>query len=149
MGDNSKNKDNVRHRRREEREQAFCLLFEQIFQNDDMDSVIEDAKDARDIEIGKYTRVLVNGVGEKLEEIDTYIKANLKNWKIERISKVSLVVMRVAVYEMLYRDDVPVRVSINEAIDIAKKYATPKDGAFVNGVLGSVSKQIEMKSGEK
>ena len=147
MSDNSKN---VKRKsgRREERKQAFYLLFEQLFQKDSMDIIIEDAKDARDAEIGKYTRELVSGVEEKLAEIDGYIEANLKSWKKNRISKVTLTILRIAVYEMLYREDVPVGVSINEGVELAKEYATPSDGSFVNGVLGSVSKQIETKSGE-
>lgn len=149
MSGNSNNKENKKYGRREERKQAFYLLFEQIFQKDSMDTIIQDAKDARDAEIGKYTRELVRGVEEKLEEIDGYVEPRLKNWKKNRISKVTLTILRIAVYEMLYRDDIPVGVSINEAVELAKEFATPSDGSFVNGVLGSVSKELEMKSGEK
>ncbi len=147
MTENSKNNESRKNGRREERKQAFYLLFEQIFQKDSMDTIMEDARDARDAEIGKYTKELVRGVEEKLEEIDGYIEANLKSWKKSRISKVTLTIMRIAVYEMFYREDVPVGVSINEAVELAKEYATPSDGSFVNGVLGSVSKQLEKKSG--
>ena len=149
MSDNSKNREAKKSGRREERKQAFYLLFEQIFQKDSMDVIIEDAKDARDAEIGKYTKELVSGVEENLGEIDGCIESNLKSWKKSRVSKVALTIMRIAVYEMLYRDDIPVGVSINEAVELAKEYATPADGSFVNGVLGSVSKQLEMKSGEE
>lgn len=148
MSDNSKNKENRKPSRREERKQAFYLLFEQIFQKDDMETIIEDAKDARDAEIGKYTKELVQGVEEKLGEIDGYIEQNLKGWKKSRISKVTLTILRIAVYEMLYREDVPVGVSVNEAVELAKEFATPSDGSFVNGILSSVSKQLESKSGE-
>ena len=148
MSDNSKNKENRKSGRREERKQAFYLLFEQIFQKDDMETIIEDAKDARDAEIGKYTKELVQGVEEKLGEIDGYIEQNLKGWKKSRISKVTLTILRIAVYEMLYREDIPVGVSVNEAVELAKEFATPSDGSFVNGILSSVSKQLESKSGE-
>ena len=113
-----------------------------------MELIIEDAKDARDAEVGKYTRTLINGVEEKREELDKLIEANLKGWKLRRVSRVSLTIMRIAAYEMQYIDEVPVSVSINEAVDIAKEYATPADGAFVNGVLGSIAKQTG-KSGDK
>ena len=127
----------------------FYLLFEQLFQKDNVvEILIEDAKDARDAEIGVYTRTLVAGVEEKREELDKIIEANLKGWKLRRLSRVSLTILRMAVYEMLYVDAVPVSVAINEAVEIAKEYATPADGAFVNGVLGSVAKQTG-KSGEE
>lgn len=149
MSDNSNSKENKKSGRREERKQAFYLLFEQIFQKDSMELIIEDAKDARDAEVGKYTKKLIAGVEENLEEIDGYIESNLKSWKKNRISKVALTIMRIAVYEMLYVDNVPVKVSINEAVELAKEYATPADGSFVNGVLGSVAKQLDKKNGDK
>lgn len=145
MGDNSKSRKSKRH---EERELAFILLFEQMVQNDDIELIIEDAKDARDVEVGAYTRTLINGVLSKSEELDKHISDNLKGWKLNRISKVSLVILRVAIYEMIYEKNVPISVSINEAVELAKEYSAPSDGSFVNGVLGSVAKKIE-KSGEK
>ena len=71
------------------------------------------------------------------------ISKNLKaGWKINRISKVSLALLRLAVYEMLYRDDVPVSVSINEAVELSKKYTVKDDTSFINGVLGAVAKSL-------
>ncbi len=134
--------------RREERKQAFYLLFEQIFQKDDMSLIMKDAVDARDAEIGEYTRKLVSGVEEKTSVLDEHISSKLKGWKMNRISKVALTVLRIAVYEMLYVDDVPVSVSINEAVELTKEFATPSDASFVNGVLGSVAKELET-GGEK
>ncbi len=134
--------------RREERKQAFYLLFEQIFQKDDMSLIMKDAVDARDAEIGEYTRKLVSGVEEKNSVLDEHISSKLKGWKMNRISKVALTVLRIAVYEMLYVDDVPVSVSINEAVELTKEFATPSDASFVNGVLGSVAKELET-GGEK
>lgn len=148
MSDKSTEKEKLIELRREERKEAFILLFEQIFKNDSIESIIEDAKAARDAEVGKYTRCLALGVEEKKDELDALISANLKGWKMNRVSKVALTIMRMSVYEMLYVDNVPVSVSINEAVELAKKYATPGDGSFVNGVLGAVAKQIE-KTGDK
>lgn len=145
MGENSKSKKTKRH---EERELAFILLFEQMVQKDDIESIISDAKDARDVEVTEYTRMLADGVIEKKEEIDKLIESNLKGWKINRISKVSLVIMRVAVYEMLYVDTKLVKVFINEAVELAKEYAASGDSSFVNGVLGSIARNAE-KSGGK
>ena len=84
------------------------------------------------------------GILEHSEEIDEHISSNLKKgWKISRISRVSYAIMRLAIYEMLYVDDVPTSVSINEAVELAKKYSMPDDSAFVNGVLGSVAKALD------
>ena len=83
-----------------------------------------------------------------MEEIDKMIGENLKGWKINRISKVSLVIMRVAIYEIVYVDSSLVKVFINEAVELTKKYAADGDSSFVNGVLGSVAKKTG-KSGDK
>ncbi len=136
-------KETKKQMRHEERKEAFYLLFEQIFRKDDIKTIIEDARDARDAEVGSYTKLIATGVSEKTEELDKYIENNLRSWKMNRISKVALAIMRIAVYEMLYVEEVPVSVSINEAIELAKEFATSADGSFVNGVLGSVAKQIK------
>ena len=77
-----------------------------------------------------------------LADIDAMIVPNLKKWTIDRLPKVDLAILRVAVYEIKYRDDIPAGASINEAVDIAKEYSTDNSGKFVNGVLSSVLKSI-------
>ena len=148
MSDKSAGRENKIKARREERKQAFYLLFEQIFQKDEMKLIMQDAIDARDAEIGEYTRKLVSGVEENIEKLDEHISSKLKGWKMNRISKVALTVLRMAVFEMLFVDDVPVSVSINEAVELTKEFAAPSDASFVNGVLGSVAKELE-QSGDK
>ena len=128
--------------RREERQQALDFVFERLFRDDSPEEAFEDALDARDTEISDYVRMIVKGVEEHIDEIDTLIEQNLKGWKKNRIAKLSLTIMRIAVYEMLYVDAVPASVSINEAVELAKNYATAEDGAFINGVLGSIEKSI-------
>ena len=81
---------------------------------------------------------LVNGVLEAQEEIDDLIVRFSKNWKISRMSCVDRNVMRIAVYEMLACDDIPPKVSINEAVDIGKKFGTQESGAFINGIIDSI-----------
>ena len=81
---------------------------------------------------------LVTGVIENRSEIDAMIERFSKNWKISRMSCVDRNVMRIAAYELLYCDDIPDKVSINEAIDVGKKYGTDESGAFINGILDSV-----------
>lgn len=127
--------------RREERQQALTFVFERLFRDDSAEEVFEDATEARDEEISGYARKVVTGVEEHLTEIDTLIEENLKGWKKNRIAKMSLTILRIAVYEMCYVDNIPVSVSINEAVELAKYYATDKEAAFINGVLGSIAKQ--------
>ena len=127
--------------RREERQQALIFVFERLFRDDSAEEVFEDATEARDEEISGYARKVVTAVEEHLTEIDTLIEENLKGWKNNRIAKMSLTILRIAVYEMCYVDNIPVSVSINEAVELAKCYATDKEASFINGVLGSIAKQ--------
>ncbi len=129
--------------RKQEREQAFILVFEKMFREESMEEIFECAAEARDYIESDYVRSVSKGVYDNIEQIDSLISQNSKGWSITRISKVSLAVMRIAVFEMLYREDIPVSVSINEAIELIKKYATEKDGAFANGILGTIAKEIE------
>ena len=125
------------------REQAFFLCFEMLFSDTDVDELADNAGDARDEFLSDYALDCAKGIFEHREEIDAMISKNLKaGWKINRISKVSLALLRLAVYEMLYRDDVPVSVSINEAVELSKKYTVKDDTSFINGVLGAVAKSL-------
>ena len=129
--------------RYKKREQAFLLCFECIFSDTDIDELVDNAGDARDEIISDYAIDCAKGVRAHGEQIDGMISAHLKSgWKISRISKVSLAILRLAVYEMLYIDDVPVSVSINEAVELSKKYTVQDDSAFINGVLGAIAKEL-------
>ena len=88
-----------------------------------------------------YIRRLVRGVDEHGAELDGYIEKYAKGWKFSRIPLVASAVMRVAMYEVLYMPDVPNAAAINEAVEIAKKYETPETVKFINGILGSFSRQ--------
>jgi len=81
---------------------------------------------------------LINGVIQSKSEIDTVIEGFSDNWKMNRMSSVDRNVMRIAVYELLHCDDIPPKVSINEAIDVGKKFGTEESGAFINGILDSI-----------
>jgi len=86
---------------------------------------------------------LVQGVYDKRAEIDPIIERHSDNWKIGRMPCVDRNVMRIAVYEMIYREDIPPKVSINEAIDIGKKYGAEDSGAFINGILDAIRIAVE------
>lgn len=122
------------------REQGFILIFEKIFNEDSLDTIIENAEETREIVFDPYAKELAEGVYSNLETIDESISSHLKKgWTIKRISKPSLAIMRLAVFEMKFEDNIPDGVAINEAVELAKKY-TIDEGKFINGVLGAVSR---------
>ena len=93
----------------------------------------------------EYIRSIVAGVAEHAPELDGYIARYARGWRFERIPLVAGAIMRVAMYEALYRDDIPTGAAINEALEIAKKYETPETVKFINGILGSFARE-EMPS---
>lgn len=93
----------------------------------------------------KYAEEVIKGTIEKLQHIDQLIQSNITGWTKDRIVKVDLAVLRLALYEILYRDDIPAGVAINEAIELAKKYSTEESGNFVNGVLGKIARESGAK----
>ncbi len=130
--------------RREEREQAFFLIFEKAFNSEtEFSELYELALETEIISDSKFVKELAFRTWDNIEKIDPVIEKHCIGWKINRISKVALAVLRLAVCEMLCFDDIPVGVSINEAVELCKKYASGDDQSFVNGVLGSVSKEIK------
>jgi N utilization substance protein B len=86
---------------------------------------------------------LVNGVLGAKDELDTLIERFSKNWDINRMSGVDRNVMRIAVFELLYCDDIPPKVSINEAVDVGKKFGSEESGAFINGIMDSIREELE------
>ncbi|SDO09162.1 NusB antitermination factor [Paenibacillus sp. yr247] len=90
-----------------------------------------------------YIYELVEGTYSNKVRIDELLEEYLKGWAMERLSRIDREVLRLAVYEMLYRDDVPPKVVVNEAIDLAKHYGTEESGKFVNGVLGKMIKEVD------
>ena len=124
-------------KRRDARESAFLLIFEKMFREESMTEIIDTAVESRAIELDNYAKDLVLKVEEVCEELDSSIEKFLDKWKLSRIPKVTLAVFRLAVCELKYFADIPVKVTINEAIEIAKKYASEEDAAYINGVLGS------------
>lgn len=128
--------------RRESRELAFVLMFERSFGETPVADILDASVEARDVEADVFARELACGAEEYILQIDQQIAEHSHNWSKERISRVAMAVMRVAVYEMLYMDSIPVSVSINEAVELAKKYGGDDDPSFVNGVLGGIARQL-------
>lgn len=90
-----------------------------------------------------FARLLAAGTIENIAEVDELIKAHLVNWEISRLSKVDLAILRLSVYCLLYRDEIPPKVTIDEAVDIAKSFGSDESYKFVNGVLDSIRKKDE------
>ena len=124
--------------RKQAREQAFILICEKCFRDETVDEILETAVEFREFETDEYTVNTFRGVYENLETIDAKISANSQKWDIARISRVSLAILRLALYEILFIDEIPESVSANEAVELAKKYAAESDASFINGVLGAV-----------
>ena len=150
------------------REIAFKIVFSNNFQFEDADindlenteetrkaqlleNIIgdrnseEDTKNVNDdisAEDKKYITEVTEGVAEKIEELDEKIKPYLKGWTMDRIGKTDLAILRLAVYEIFYRDDIPYKVSINEAVELAKSFCDDSSPSFINGVLAGIINSI-------
>ena len=132
-------------KRSEAREQAFALTFERTINRESVSRIIDAAGLSKDMIVDDFAERLAEGAEQHEVEIDAQIEKNIRGWKMNRLSKVSLSLLRLAIYEILFEDEIPVSVSINEAVDLAKKYGTAEDAPFVNGVLGSVAKEFGEK----
>ena len=128
--------------RREIREQVFKMLFRVEFYNQEEMSeqiaLCEDDACSWKEKDKTYIFEKVEKISEKLEEIDAKINEVSEGWKTGRMGKVDLTLIRLAVYEMLYEEDVPAKVAINEAVELAKQYGTDNSPSFVNGVLAKL-----------
>ena len=130
-------------KRSKQREQAFLLIFSDMFKKDDeSDNLIELYRESFE-EVSDFAKQLYEGVKNNTDELDGFISEYLNGWKLNRISKVNLAVLRLAVYEIKYVDDVPVSVAINEAVELSKKYSGKEDASFVNGILGSFARSLD------
>ena len=129
--------------RYKEREQAFFICFEKLFSDASISEISECAEESRDDNYSDFALECAKGVEDNLEEIDKIISDHLSaKWKLNRISRVSLSILRLAVYEMKYVEDIPSNVSINEAVELSKKFYGEEEYKFVNGILGAVSRDI-------
>lgn len=137
--------------RRETRENAMKLLYQVQIQKDDIDGQLElFMEEHQSLDDGErdYIIDVVRGVAGMQDEIDGLLARHARGWTIARMPKVDLAIMRLCVYEMLRRKDIPVNVSINEAVELAKKYCGEESRTFVNGVLGKVWVEISERAEE-
>jgi len=131
--------------RRKARDEVFKILFQSSMHSDNIEELfIYLLQEKPEMEKSmSYIRGTVLGCIEKNDEMENIISKNISgNWKITRISKVALNILKLAVYEMKYVEDVPEKVAIDEAVELAKKYSDEKNASFINGVLSGVYKQL-------
>ena len=144
------------------REIALHLVFEMSFREFEAEEILTDRLDqailqsiSGDIALyaGKlsdrqiaYIMQVVKGVAGHLQELDAIIEQNARGWSMKRISRMTMAVLRLALYEMKYMEDVPVGAAINEAVELAKTYETEDAGSFVNGILGTVGRSMAAES---
>ena len=132
--------------RKTARENAFILLFEGASKNDETaQEIFEKATLCRDLECDEYVKTVFFGVYSNERVIEECINECLVGWKKERISISSKAILRLAIYEMMFLDDIPTKVSINEAIELSKKYDDDKAYMFVNGVLNRAAEALSKK----
>lgn len=132
--------------RTQARENAFILLFEAECRSDETAlEIYEYAKELRALECDEYVKNVFFGVQQRKREIDELIEQNAVGWTKNRISPVSRALLALSTYEMLAVEDAPVKVSINEAIELSKKYDDEKSYIFVNGVLNAIADSLKLK----
>ncbi|MGM0639942.1 MAG: transcription antitermination factor NusB [Thermotogota bacterium] len=130
------------------RELAFQIIFQKNYRDlnkEHIEFLIEDKTKEENIDEKniKHSKKYINDLFSKIDNIDEQIKANLKNWKFERLGFVEKTSLRMGFYELLYRKNVPFKVVIDESIKLTKKYGDEKSIKFVNGILDNFAKGID------
>jgi N utilization substance protein B len=130
--------------RRKARECALQLLYQIDLGSCDLDDTKKCFWNAKDVDEStrQFAVDLFEGVRRNLDEIDELLSLFSANWKISRMASIDKNILRVAIFELMHCSDIPVKVTINEAVEIAKSYGTKESGAFVNGILDNVAKKV-------
>jgi len=135
-------------KRREAREKALFYLYQSDLLDIDVDEFIKmDLKNKKNID--QFTLKLVKGVKNNFENLNEIINLHSSNWQIDRMSILDRNMLRIALYEIMFEQEIPLKVTINEAIEISKKYGTNESGKFVNGILGKVVEEMKIDKKEK
>jgi transcription antitermination protein NusB len=131
--------------RRAARETAMKLLYQNEFQKDNKQEQLETILSSSSLNDNDklFLRRIAEGVHANLQQIDSLIRKFSKGWRINRISKVDLSILRICIYEIIYMPEIPYSVSVNEAVELSKKYSSNEASAFVNGILSKIAKPGE------
>lgn len=127
------------------RDSVFKLLFEKSLRDDTIEELfsIVEQENIEEITISNKVKCLVNGILEKQSQLDEVISKYSKTRSIDRIATVNLIILRLAIYEIIFDNKVPINTAIHEAVKLAQTYSAPKDVSFINGLLGAYSKSIK------
>lgn len=128
------------------RKRALDILFESDLRNTDPAQVLIDRRDQADPPVGAYSEVLIAGIQSNRARIDDLIATYSQGWDIDRMPPVDRNLLRIGIYELLWEEEVPTAVAINEAVELARTLSTEESSSFVNGVLGRVAKLKEKTS---
>lgn len=134
-------------KRRRSREFALQVLYQLEINTQDINKILEHLREnvLSGSEDREFTERIVRGVREHLKEIDHLLEEFLENWRLDRLSSVDRNILRLALFELLYCKEIPPKVTINEAIDLGKRYGTEDSGAFINGVLDRIQNEVVRK----
>ena len=122
-------------RRSDQRREAVFALYQRQVRGGDLDEILNGAK--------PFTRQLAHGTAERQDDLDAEIARLAKGWELDRIAALERNIMRVALYEMLHREDIPAEVAIDEAVNLAKEFCGTDAPKFVNGILGAAAAELE------
>ncbi|MBM7650432.1 N utilization substance protein B [Bacillus ectoiniformans] len=128
-------------KRRTAREKGLQALYQMDMSGAAPEDALENVLEGEPVD--EYLKILITGTTDNLNEIDELIKSNLEKWSFDRLAKVDRNILRLAIYEMKYSDDVPAKVAINEAVELAKYFSDEKSSKFINGILSKVKETIE------
>lgn len=130
--------------RRKSREIAMKLLFEKTINKGEYEEIVKNFKENTEIELNDvdfaYIQTIIKGIEDNIESIDQKIEENLKKWKLNRLSKIDLCILRLSTFEIIFIEEIPDKVAVNEGIELAKKYSDNNSPAFINGVLANMIK---------
>lgn len=130
-------------RRSKMRDSVFKVIFQNEFRNESMEILVKEIMEHEKENSVKNDIIrYVQGIYNNLSQIDEKISMCLENWHLERLSSVDRCVLRLGTYELLFEQDVPIEVTLDEAVELAKKYGTENSGRFVNGVLDKIAKSF-------
>ena len=134
--------------RREIRDSAFKLVFEQLLRDDDITELYDIAEEIDEIIVNDEVKKIVEGTLAHAEELDSIIAGYSKSRSLSRISKLNIAILRIAIFESLYDDNTPMNAAISEAINLANIYSYNEDSKFINGVLGAFSRDQKQKESD-
>jgi len=137
-------------KRRRARELALQYLYQWDFHGTADEEAVKDFWETRNEsnEVRRFANRIISGVKDDQERIDEFIVGHSRHWKISRMGRIDRNVLRMAVWEFLHCDDIPPKVSIDEAIELGKKFGTTESGSFINGILDNICKKIGKLKGQ-